>query len=204
MDISLSPYILAFAVLLVLGAVLWTISCYGSRRAKSGTISHFKKFAEQCDLQYSCSTILDYDRVKGVNRNRSFEFKLYELRGAWLLLRVLLSKQSDFYLRIARKSIRETVFKGRETGLETGCLSDLLESMLALKTDDPKKTQMLLDSDTQSIALKFFEELKIARLEIDKGELRVTISDPEITGEGYFISILEITMDFADRVEKKI
>ncbi len=202
MDIPTSPYILAFAVLLVLAAILWAVSCYGSRRAKSGTILHLKKFAEQVGGVHTCSTFLDYDKAKGEYRNRGFELRLYEHRGAWLLLNIRL-KQSDYYLRIARKSIRESLVRGRKSEILNGCLPVFLESILDLKTSDPKKTQRLLDQDMHALLLRLFEEFKITRLEAGGSEMKVLISDPEITGELYFKSILDMAMEFADRVEKQ-
>ena len=202
MDILTSPYILAFIVLIVLAAILWAVSCYGSRRAKSGTILHLKKFAEQVGAVHTCSTFLDYDKANGEYRNRSFELRLYEHRGAWLLLNIWL-KQSDYYLRIARKSIRESLVRGRKSEILNGCLPVFLESILDLKTSDSKKTQRLLDNDMQALVMRLFEEFKITRLEGGMGEIRVLISDPEITEELYFKSILDTTIEFADRIEKQ-
>lgn len=200
---SLSPYLLAFTVLLILAAILWTISCYGLRRAKSRTISHLKRFAEQTNALHTFSIFLDYDCAKGELRNHGFEFKLYERMGAWLLLTVFLSKQADFYLRIARKSLRELIVKGKEVRLEGGDLLPFLETMIALKTNDAEKARMLLHPGVQAIVLRLFEDFKIARLELDGSEIRITISDAEITGEEYFKSMLELALDFAEEVEKQ-
>jgi hypothetical protein len=199
----MTEYLLAFAVLFTLACILWTSSCISLRRAKRRTISQLQNFAKQVNALYSYSLLLDYDKAKGVHRQRSFEYKLYERRGAWLSLAILLKKPIDFYLRIARKSLKESIIKGRKINLEKGDLLPFLEDTLVIKTSDSKTAQNLLDSNAQAIVLRLFEDFKIAKLEIDSEVLKINISDPEIAGEKYFSALLDVAIEFADAVETK-
>ncbi len=198
-----AEYFLAFALLFTLACILWTISSYSLRRAKRRTISHLKKFAEQINALHSYSLLLDYDKANGEHRKHSFEFKLYERRGAWLSLTIMLKKTIDFYLRIARKSLRESIIKGGKINLKRGDLSPFLESMLVVKTSDSKLAQTLLDPSVQAIVLRLFEVFKIAKIEINQGVLRIDISDPEISDEKYFNALLDAAVDFAEEAEAR-
>lgn len=199
-----AEYLLAFAVLFTLACILWTISSYSLRRAKRNTISRLKKFAEHINAFHSYSLWLDYDKAKGEHRNHSFEYKLFERRGAWLSLTILLKGTLDFYIRIARKSLRESIIKGRKIDLERGDLLPYLEDTLVIKTSNSKIAKALLDSNTQAIVLHLFEDFKIAKMEINRGVLRIDISDPEIGGEKYFSTLLDIAIDFAEQAEKRV
>lgn len=196
-------HLLAFAMLITLACILWSISSYSLRRAKRVTISHLEKFADQVNAVHSYSLLLDYDKANGVHRNHCFEYKLYERRGAWLCLTIFLKQTLDFYIRIARKSLRESIVKGKKVNLERGDLMPFIENTITIKTSDSKMAQKLLDLTTQAIVLRLFEEFKIAKMEINQDAMKINISDPEIGSEKYFNELLNIAIDLAEQVEAR-